>query len=288
MRKIQKTSRSNGSNSSYSRIATVGGVPDRTRVTLRYVTNVTLSPSGVTAGSYVFRANGCFDPDVTSTGGQPANFDDFSALYARYRVWGSKLSWVIANNTAGVLDMCTMVVGPRHQSTAITTRAAQENFQAQPYTAVQKTIIYTNGTSSQRGSMAMTTRKFLGLSQTEFEGQDDLAALTSADPAHQFFWQMVICSDDQSSATPHYVNFQIDYDVEFWDRVDTSLDLRVERQLSLRRLKASSDAKKAVELEEKSNDSVVVSTGESFRGEVQLLGPPQISRSSASLLRGRR
>lgn len=217
----------------------LGGFSDRARVTLRYVTNVTMTPAGVAASSYVFRGNGCFDPDVTSTGLQPANWDDWSAQYARYRVHGSKLTWNISNNATGTLDMSSYVVGPRHQSTALTTRSAQENFQSQPYTRFDRSIIYRNGVV--KGSMTMTSRKFFGLTQVEFDGNDDATALVSADPTHQWFWQMCLTSDDQSSTIPHYVNFTIDYDVEFWDRVDTSLDLKYARIVSIREAKRKYD-----------------------------------------------
>lgn len=226
-------------NSSSSTINLVGGFPDRQRVTLRYVTNVSQTANATVGSDYVFRANGCFDPDYTSTGGQPANYDDFSAIYLRYRVWGSTLRWSIANTAGGTLDMSSVVVGPRHQGTAIVSRTNTENFQAQPYTRFQKTIIYNNGTESQSGSMHMTTRQFLGLTSSEFEGADDLASLVSNTPAHEWFWHCTISMDDQSSTCVHYVNYVVEYDVEFFDRVDTTIDSRLERVQELRRAFAS-------------------------------------------------
>jgi hypothetical protein len=225
--------------------STVGGFPDHARVRLRYCTNVVRQPTVVTAADYVFRANGCFDPDVTSTGLQPANWDDWSAQYTRYRVWGSTLHYNIANSASGTLDLVTHVIGPRHTSTAVATQAAQENFQAQPYTKVGKSIVYNNGSkaSDQIGSISMSTEKFLGLSRQEFLGNDDLTALVSADPAHQWFWHLCFSVDDQTSTCNMYINVCIEYDVEFWDRVDTTLDLKYERLLANRRIKAEADLK---------------------------------------------
>ncbi len=227
--------RSGNSRSSSTTQSLRGGFPDRQRVTLSYVTNISLTPSGVSAADYVFAGNDVFDPDVTSTGSQPANYDDFSAIYQRYRVWGSRIYWNTANSAAGALDLNTVVVGPRHTSTALTTRTQQEYFQAQPYTKCFKTIVYTNGAASVRGSLSMSTQKYFGLSKTQFEGQEDTTALVSTSPAHRWFWHFCITSDDQSSSTLHYVNVRIDYDVEFWDRVDTTLDLRYARLLDIRR-----------------------------------------------------
>ncbi len=219
----------------------MGGFPDRARVRLKYATNVTMTPSGLTAVDQVFSGNGCFDPDITSTGSQPANFDDWSAVYSRYRVWGSTITWNVANSASGALDLTSLVVGPRHTATALTTRTQQEYFQAQPYTRYQKTIVYQNGQATQSGTMSMSTPKFLGLSRSEFEGNDDITTLVSANPAHQWYWHLCLTADDQSSATAHYVNFTVTYDVEFWDRTETTLDAKLERLTELKRAKELAD-----------------------------------------------
>jgi hypothetical protein len=39
-----------------------------------------------TGSTYSFALNSCFDPDVTGVGSQPLGFDQYSALYGRYRV----------------------------------------------------------------------------------------------------------------------------------------------------------------------------------------------------------
>jgi hypothetical protein len=204
-----------------------------------------MQPSASIGAAYVFRGNSGFDPDFTSTGGQPAQWDDYSAVYNRYRIYGSKISWSVANSASGALDLTSLVIGPRHTSTSIVSRSNQENFQAQPYTRYQKTIIYNNGTASQSGTMSMTTRKFIGMTQNEFLGAEEWAAPVSTNPANCWYWQLSLSSDDQTSTTTHYVNFVIEYDIEFFERVDTSLDLQHERLLGLRRTKAQNDLDKA-------------------------------------------
>lgn len=252
--------------------STVGGFPDHARVRLRYCTNVARSPSVTAAADYVFRANGCFDPDVTSTGFQPANWDDWSAQYTRYRVWGSTLHYNIANSASGTLDLVTHVIGPRHTPTAVATQAAQENFQAQPYTRVGKTIVYNNGSkaSDHIGSLSMTTEKFLGLSRQEFLGNDDLTALVSADPAHLWYWHLCFSMDDQTSTCVIYLNVCIEYDVEFWDRVDTTLDLKYERLLTNRRIKAAADQRTSSQQSKQHFDFVEVPQG----GDLKQTLPP--------------
>jgi len=212
-----------GRGSSVTSTSLIGGVSDRQRVKLRYVM-VSAFTSLTTTGafSYAFSGNGLFDPDVTGTGGQPANFDDWSALYSRYRVWGSRLKVNIVPNV-NATDPTIWVIGPAHVSTAISL-ATQPDFQAQPYTQARVLTLYTTGEPRCTFTQNMTTSKYLGLSQTEFEGRDDLAALTSANPAKQWYWKITATNVDTTGTTDLCINVEIDYDVEFWDRVDTTLD----------------------------------------------------------------
>jgi hypothetical protein len=60
-------------------------VPPCTHVQLIYPFNYETTASG-TEVNHVFIANSCFDPDSTGVGSQPAYYDQWMALYGRYRV----------------------------------------------------------------------------------------------------------------------------------------------------------------------------------------------------------
>ncbi len=66
------------------------GFPATKTVPMRYTSEVTFSPTPL--GAYVFRANGVYDPDFTSTGNQPYSYDQWSLFYPTWVVVGSKLS----------------------------------------------------------------------------------------------------------------------------------------------------------------------------------------------------
>lgn len=57
---------------------------------VNYVQEVAINASAVPA-VYVFRANSCYDPDLTGVGHQPMGFDELSALYSNFVVVGSRL-----------------------------------------------------------------------------------------------------------------------------------------------------------------------------------------------------
>lgn len=73
-------------------------IPQIMRTKVRYTDSQQAGPwvmTGISVGSpktYVYSGNGCFDPNITGTGSQPASFDDLSIYYRRYRVLGSKMT----------------------------------------------------------------------------------------------------------------------------------------------------------------------------------------------------
>lgn len=225
---IMTTNKSNNNNNnsrkaSFTRIRQIGGVSDRQRVNLRYtqligITNV------VTTGSFdnVFRGNSVFDPDFSGAGGQPANFDDYAALYNQYRVWGSSIEVQPLTTMSGTEPMM-WAIGPRHISTGVTA-STQMDFAAQPYVKTRLTSIYRTGAPDSVFSLSMSTAKFQGLSDTEFQGRDDLTSLVSTNPAEQWYWHVNVCNVDTSITAEIAVYIKITYDVEFFDRVDTTLD----------------------------------------------------------------
>lgn len=102
----------------YSRISgkSVDGVPLGMRVTMKYAEHFSHS-SGVTGyGENVFRAGSLFDPNLTGVGHQPLGHDEWSNIYQRYRVLGSKIEVKYANKSklaAGTLQeplTCALVL----------------------------------------------------------------------------------------------------------------------------------------------------------------------------------
>jgi len=59
------------------------GFPDTIKTRLKYSDVLTISGA---AQQYTFRANSLFDPDLTSTGHQPMYYDQYIAVYEKYRV----------------------------------------------------------------------------------------------------------------------------------------------------------------------------------------------------------
>jgi len=65
--------------------------PYRTSMLTYYETDVQLNPATGATASYVIRGNDLYDPNVTGTGKQPYNFDQWMTLYARFVVLWSQI-----------------------------------------------------------------------------------------------------------------------------------------------------------------------------------------------------
>lgn len=68
--------------------------PARSMKRMRYSTSFGLSAAAGTVQTYVFSANGLFDPDITGTGHQPMGFDQMMLFYNHYCVTWAKLTLV--------------------------------------------------------------------------------------------------------------------------------------------------------------------------------------------------
>jgi len=232
-----------------ARVTRVGlfGINDRCRVKLKY-DMVSALTSIVTTGafSYVFRGNSVFDPDFTSTGGQPSNFDDYSAMYGNYRVWGSTMKVHIMATTSA-LEPTLWAIGPRRTSTSITA-ATQPDFIAQPYCKSVLTNVYRTGAPDTKYNGHMSSARLLGLTNTEFAGRDDATAATGANPTLQWYWHISATNIDTAVTSEVAIHVELVYDVEFYSRIDTTIDIvgRAQRAIQLRQAFLQSQGGKPV------------------------------------------
>lgn len=72
-----------------------------------------------TGSQYVFRLNSLYDPDLTGTGHQPYGFDQYAALFNRYKVDKVTVD-VIFTTPGGSYDMaCLVAIRPPQNSTSL-------------------------------------------------------------------------------------------------------------------------------------------------------------------------
>lgn len=86
---------------------------ERARATLRYVEHVTLDAAVGAISSYLFSANGLYDPNITGVGHQPYGFDTYMTIYNHYLVKSARIKVEAMTSSPGV------VAGMNHIGIAI-------------------------------------------------------------------------------------------------------------------------------------------------------------------------
>lgn len=95
----------------------VGSKTNRQFVQFVYndIVSLSSSTSGLASTPYVFSLNGAYDPDVTGTGHQPRGFDQWMALYKRFKVYKADVEIrfsVPTNATNYKVNGCWRVTNP--------------------------------------------------------------------------------------------------------------------------------------------------------------------------------
>ncbi len=221
----------------------MGGFPDRVRVTLRYTTKVALT-SSVTASTYLWRGNDLYDPDVTSTGGQPNNFDDWMVQYSKFRVHGSRARLHLGSTSTAALGLVSFGVSQSGGTGSVVTTVSSR--------PRQKVHWVNGGQSDVFDDQRYTTKQVLGMTQSQFEGSDQLIGTASGTPALSWYWMLTQESYDGSTSTSTYGLVIIDYDVEFFSRADQGLDLMTRAKV----VAAGREEKKSTHVEQKEERKV--------------------------------
>lgn len=192
-------------------------IGDRAWTTLRYIYIGTLSLSGLNYAENIFRMNSLFDPDFSGAGAQPLGFDQWAAFYTRYRVLRAKAKVMFAAPTS--LTECSVGLIPNLVNTI---DVSGPSVYAEPN--ARYSIFSTNGGWKPELEVDMRMEKLFGVNAQQF-GEEGYSALTSANPLN-VAWLHVRCETVSGglSGSVSYI-LTIDYDVEFYQRVELELSL---------------------------------------------------------------
>ncbi len=204
-RKSRFVSRSGGKRNASVSVGKSLITADRCFVKLKF--HIDLAYSG-TSLTYQFAGNGLYDPYLTGVGTQPAGFDEYSAFYARYRVYASKMQTVVVNTSSTVGSHSVLI--PTVDSSAPSATDATEL----PYSKWWiNPVIQT--TQPKRVSSFMTTRKIRAAKKGIVALDDTYGASTAANPASQWYWNWVAEPIDGVSTAVGRLFFVITYYAEF-------------------------------------------------------------------------
>ena len=151
------------------------------RAKLIYHESFLLDPAiGGLVSSYVFSANGCFDPNISGVGHQPRGFDQMMTLYDHCTVIGMKATIMAANQdnsysnyfAAQILDG---KASPNNPQDILENRFVKYRLLA----------VRTGGSANKTMSIACNPNKFLGKSNPM--SCDELQTSISSNPTEQAY-----------------------------------------------------------------------------------------------------
>lgn len=191
------------------------GFPDSEVATISYSDEIGVT--GTTYAQYTFRGNCVYDPDETYTGHQPLYYDQYTAVYSKYKVTSSKMRVTVANYNASASAVAVLT-----PSSEILTITSYPVAMEQPYAKRTELIpISTRQGAQSSVSSSMSTQKMLGLSASQF-ASEDYSALTGAIPLSVWYWNIAFF--DIVEVSVRFV-VDIEYKVLFYDRRAPSLSL---------------------------------------------------------------
>ena len=184
------------------------------RGTLRYAEKVTIASPAVegTIGTWVFSANGCYDPNISGIGHQPRGFDQIMPLYDHYTVLSSKISVRFANDD--ILTRPYVGIAVRDTNVSLADWQAIGEYGDK----VMSTKSLTNHNQLIEGSSFLSTKtniaSFLGrkggaMSDPQLKGN------AATNPTEQVFYHVVVGDVNSSNACSVDAFVIIEYDVIF-------------------------------------------------------------------------
>lgn len=196
---------------------------------LRYMENaLAITSTTGSVGTYVFSANGMYDPNITGTGHQPMGFDQIMLSYNHYVARHAKIQ-VLFRNTSTTYPV--VVLSRCAAATAVTDQ--QRILEEGNYV---KTALLPAGVQGCTKILAldMNIAKFGGVD--DLLDRDDYQGDTAANPVEQSYFHIQVFTEDFTTAT---VNFEviIEYDAVFTEpRINTtSLSEGLESILQVRK-----------------------------------------------------
>lgn len=182
---------------------------------LTYSEAIQLDPGIASAASYVFAANGLFDPNITGVGHQPAGYDQYMLLYNEYVVTRSWIKIVVTNTDA----TSQQIVGISFLDKATTSTDARKYIE-------QGSCKWTGIDVYKSGSVVTLTHEcdLRKVSTQDIFTEDNFTGTVGANPTDTHYWHLWGAPMDLATNTALLnVIVEIQYEVYFRDPSFTDL-----------------------------------------------------------------
>lgn len=170
-----------------------------------YETDLSVNPTaGGFASSYVFSANGLYDPNITGTGHQPVGFDQLMTMYDHYTVIGARIRAWFANEDTGQ-NQVVGIYASDGATTETDPRVIIENGMGK-YTYLHENG---NGASTKQLVLKLNPNKFLSVKSPTSD--DRLKGSTSSNPTEQCYFHVWGASTNATDSGQIRLCVEIEY-----------------------------------------------------------------------------
>lgn len=168
-----------------------------------------------TNSKFEFRLNSLYDPDYTGTGHQPRFYDQFSAIYGRYQVYGVKAYCFVHNNSTTESAKMVLFTSTNHTDSG-TDWAAEKNG------AIVRILSPVGSKNQVSMSKYYNNNYLLGVKRGASES--DYSAPITGNPVKELFLVLIMRNLDGATAIDITVDFTFKFYVKFFEKkfVDTS------------------------------------------------------------------
>lgn len=179
-------------------------MPDTLRRVIRYSDYAALPCTSGVLGTWVFAANGVYDPDITGTGHQPMGFDQYMTFYDHCTVVSARITVdAVATSVPVFFGVAVSRDGSAFYSSY--------NSYIESGTVVYR-LIDTEGSALNRVSRTLDIAKWFGFTDLNDTTQ---FCTTSANPAQGVYFHVLAQDVNKTSTANAEINVVIDYDVVF-------------------------------------------------------------------------
>lgn len=192
--------------------------PVRTSKRLRYSTFVPLTSTSGAVTSWVFSANGLFDPDISGTGHQPMGFDQMMLFYNHYCCTWAKMT-IVANcmsTTAGA----QIVLRQDASSTPITVIDRLLEMGGSVSTHLD---VFGSNNSQKELSLIINTPKLQGITNEAALSDNQLRGDSANNPVEQSYFHLQLFNSfgDTTSCRVDVIIEYISYFMEPRDQIQS-------------------------------------------------------------------
>lgn len=191
------------------------GFPDKMTVSLPYIINGRVNPGIVAGNDQVIRLNGAWDPDFSGVGHQPRGWDQWAAIYGKYRVSRVDLNILCRQRASHGINVRALA------NNSPATLAGDANV------GEFLNHVYLGQTASNtppvQRKLVFYPHKVLGLTWAQYIANDFSGADTTTTPVDEAYLHLLVMQVDNTTACDFEYEIQATYRVTFYERQNLPL-----------------------------------------------------------------